>query len=309
MKIISIKDIPIGFFAMTMTLFGLSLAWKLSGLSEHFSTFLTLVAIFVFILVATAYLIKFIKYRSHVMQEFTHPILMSFFGTISVSLVFFSVILAEHLPLLAKLIWISGSACHTLLLFYTLGQWLFHGALNIDNLTPACFIPIVGLAVVPIYGAAYGFAQISWFYWSIALALWIILLVFVFYRLMFVCALPAPLLPTLFILLAPPSIIFVNYINLTGQRLDIFNNVLYSISALFACLLLSQIKKFILPFTMSHWAFTFPVVAFSMATMIMGKLQKSPLLLYAGYGVLCCITVFICIVLVLTLKHVILRKN
>ncbi len=311
MKIIQIKDIPIGFFAMTMALCGLALAWRLSGISLIFSNMFALLAIAVFIIVSCTYFTKFLQFRQNVKLEFTNPIMMSFFGTIPVSIMFLASIVSSLWSFLSLLLWILGASLHVILVLYTLGQWVFHRKLDIENLTPACFIPIVGLAVIPVYGAEHGFTEISWFFWGIGLALWSILLVFVLYRLMFVSLLPVPLTPTLFILLAPPSIIFNDYINLTGESIEFLGmtgNILYGIATLFACLLLTQIKQFILPFNMSYWAFTFPVVAFSMATMIMGRTIENTTVLFVGYIILFIATALIAFVFTLTVKNIVLTR-
>ncbi len=309
MKIISIKDFPVGFFAMTMALFGLVLSWRLSGLSTVMDRILEVTSISAFIIVATVYIIKFLKHRESVKNEFNNPIIMNFFGTISVSMALFGSVVSPSLPSLAFVLWSIGVFMHFALVIYVLGQWLFHRKMNIEQVTPACFIPVVGLVIVPIYGAELGFMELSWLFWGIGLSLWIILQGFVFYRLMFVSQLPPHLMPTLFILLAPPSVIFVDYIHLTGAGIDVFSNVMYSFAVIIAVILLSQIKQFRVPFAMSYWAFTFPVIAFSMATMILGKTIASDMVLNMGYAILSCITLFVAIILVVTVNKIVLHSE
>ncbi len=311
MKCISIKDFPIGFFAMTMALCGLALAWRLSGISFFLSNVFALFAVAIFFIVSCVYIIKFLKYRPAVMQEFTHPIMMSFFGTIPVSIMFLASIIGNQNASSAKFLWIIGASLHVILFLYALGQWVLSKKLEIENLTPACFIPVVGLAVIPVYGAEHGFVEISWFFWGIALTLWMILLVFVLYRLMFVSPLPAPLMPMLFILLAPPSIMFNNYIVLQGESLEgvgMLGNILYGVAVLFACLFLSHIKFFRVPFSMSYWAFTFPLVAFSMATMIMGRAIENDTIFEVGCALLFIVTALIILILALTIKNILLVR-
>ncbi len=309
MKLLPTKEIPISFFAMTMAFFGLALAWKLSGLSVFISTLLACVAVIAFLLVSVSYSVKIVKYRADVMLELKHPITMNFFATATVSIMFFGSILSSYMPTLATSMWILGTALQSILVLHTLGQWLFHKAIELEHITPACFMPVVGMAFVPIYGAAHGFVEISWFFWSIGLSLWMILLVIVFYKLMLISPLPPSLMPTMFILLAPPSVIFSGYINLTGTGIDVFSNVIYFLAFFLFFLLLSQIKQYKVPFSMSYWAFTFPVIAFSMATMLMGKTIENTFVLYFGYGILFCVSIVVSIVLALTIKNVILRTH
>ncbi len=308
MNLLAIKDVPIGFFAMTMALCGLSLGWRLSGLSSIFSAALSYFSMGIFVIVFSLYGIKFIKHRSSVMAEFTHPISMSFFGTISVSIMFVGSLLVPTFHHFALFLWILGTVLHSLLVLHTLGQWLFFQKISIEDFNPACFIPIVGAAAVPIFGANHGFMEISWIFFGISSILWIILLAFIMYRLMFVRPLPAPMMPTMFILLAPPSILCSDSLLLAGAEMLELSMVLYSVALVFALLLLSHIKLFRVPFSMSYWAFTFPVVAFSMANLLMGKNMNSQLLLSAGHVLLCVATLIIGSIFVATVQKVVLQK-
>ncbi len=309
MKILPVKNFPVGFFAMTMSLFGLALAWKVSGLFTFISHVLAFMAVVVFIVVSVGYAMKFLNYRQDIITEFQHPISMSSFGTISVSIVFLSITISNLFPTLAMILWFTGATLHSMLVIYALGQWLFNQTMSMENLTPACFIPVVGLVIIPVYGATHGFIGISWFFWSLGLLLWIILQVFVLYRLMFVSALPMPLMPSLFILLAPPSVIFINYMNLTNHKVDVFSNAILSFSVLIACLLLSQIKKFKVPFSMQYWAFAFPMLAFSMAIMTMGKTINNNMITYVGYAILFASTILVGRIMRLTLKNIVLQNH
>ncbi len=76
-------------------------------------------------------------------------------------------------------------------------------------------------------------------------------MVIIFNRIIFHMPLPVKLLPTLFILIAPPAVGFLSYINLTGE-LDAFAHVLYNFALFLTILLLSQLPRFArLPFFIS----------------------------------------------------------
>lgn len=49
---------------------------------------------------------------------------------------------------------------------------------------PAWFIPVVGNIIVPLAGVRFAPAEVSWFFFSIGLVFWIVLLAIVMYRLM-----------------------------------------------------------------------------------------------------------------------------
>ena len=101
-------------------------------------------------------------------------------------------------------------------------------------------------------------------------------------RLVFHNPLPEKLLPTLFILLAPPSIGFVSYIQLTGE-IDTVGRLIYYSAAFFFFLLLTQVPKMSkIKFAMSWWAYTFPMAAFTSATHLMNELTGLTFFLHSS---------------------------
>ena len=75
-------------------------------------------------------------------------------------------------------------------------------------------------------------------------------------------------MPTLFILIAPPAVGFIAYLALTGE-VDRFARVLYYTALFLTLLLLTQVRQFArLPFFLSWWAYSFPLAAMTIATML-----------------------------------------
>jgi tellurite resistance protein len=80
--------------------------------------------------------------------------------------------------------------------------------------------------------------------------------------------LPQKFIPTLFILIAPPAIGFIAYIRIT-QSWDSFALFLLYMSYFFAILLIFLYKSFKkLEFFISWWAFTFPLMAITIASVV-----------------------------------------
>ena len=136
-------------------------------------------------------------------------------------------------------------------------------------MNPSWLIPAVGNILVPVAGVSHVSPEISWFFYSIGLILWIVLLAIFFNRIIFHKPLPERLLPTLFILIAPPSVAFLSYVKLTGF-INEFTRILYYFALFLVALLCSQLKMFWkIKFYLSWWAYSFPISAVTIASIVM----------------------------------------
>lgn len=173
------------------------------------------------------------------------------------------------------LLWSAGTLIQFLMTLYVMNSWIHHTHYTLSHANPSWFIPVVGNVIVPISGVHLGFIELSWFFFSIGIVFWVVLMTMILYRLFFHEPLPARLTPMLFILLAPPSIGFISYSALTGG-LDNTSRILYYIALFLSMLLLSNILRFIrIPFFISSWAYSFPLAALTIATTKMGHLLQS----------------------------------
>lgn len=103
---------------------------------------------------------------------------------------------------------------------------------------------------------------------------WLVLLAIIFNRMFFHHPLSGKLLPTLFVLIAPPSVGFVSWLQLNGE-LDPFARLLYYSALFFTLMLFTQVHRFLkLPFFLSWWAYSFPIAAITIATLNMYQLLQ-----------------------------------
>ncbi len=268
-----LEHFPVSFFAMVMGLSGLTLAWhkggEALGMGDEISLVLGFVALFAFIALMAIYTAKALRYPNAIKDELKHPIKLSFFPAISISLILLSACFLPAVPSFAHGVWLVGIILHLSLMLFVLNSWINHGHFKIAHINPSWFIPAVGNVMVPISGVTFGYTEISWFYFSVGMIFWIILLVIVFNRILFHDPLPVRLLPTMFILIAPPAIGFVSWVKLVGD-VDSFARILYYIGLFFTLFLLTQALRFFkLPFFLSWWAYSFPLAAMTIATFVM----------------------------------------
>ena len=279
-----LSHFPVSFFAVVMGLAGLAIAWHKAqtvfALPIDLGTPLLMLAAGTFCVLLALYLTKLVRHRAAVAAELGHPIHLNFFPTISVSLLLLAVGTLPHWPGVAGLLWVLGSALHLLLTLYVMSVWIHHEHFEIHHINPAWFIPIVGNVLVPIAGVPLGFAEVGWFYFSIGILFWLILFAIIVYRMLFHRPLAERLMPTFFILIAPPAVGFIAYLQLTGG-LDPFARVLYYSGLFLTLLLITQAGRFLrIPFYLSWWAYSFPLAAITIATLAM--YEQTGLVAFAG---------------------------
>lgn len=275
-----LEHFPISFFATVMGTSGLAIAWKKAhhvlGLPAEIGLTLQWWALGLFAMLALGYLAKIIKHWGAVKHEFAHPIRLNFFPAVSISLLLLAVAFADTHGNLAFALWSLGAALHLGFTLTVMSSWIHHTRYDIKHANPAWFIPVVGNIIVPVAGVAFAPAEISWFFFSIGLVFWLVLMTIVMYRLFFHEPLPERLTPTLFILIAPPAVGFIAWVKLNGGEIDAFARILYHV-ALFLTLLLASnaLRFFRVRFFLSAWAYSFPIAAITIATLVMAEKGSS----------------------------------
>ena len=279
-----LEHFPISWFAMVMGLAGLAIAWSraevILKVPVSVGGYALYATVAVFAVLLLLYAGKLIRHPDQVAKEFGHPIKLNFFPTVSIGLILLSIGFLHSRPDLSRYLWMIGASLHLLFTLYVMSAWINHGKFEIHHINPAWFIPVVGNILVPIAGVHHASPEISWFFFSIGLVFWLVLMTIIFYRMIFHDPLPARLTPTLFILIAPPAAGFIAYMALTGT-LDGFARILYYAALFLTLMLVSQIRRFYkVPFFLSWWAYSFPMAAITIATLVI--YSRTELLFFWG---------------------------
>lgn len=301
-----ISNFHITFFAIVLGLAGFTLAVQRGGAVLHplhpLSTLLLYLTVAAFVLVGTIYTVKWFRYPAAVKKEFDHPVKINFFPLVAKTLLVLSIILLERNMTASLYCWISGTFLQFLASILVISTWIQHERFKIEQMTPGWFIPIVGSIMVPIAGVRHGFTEISWFFFSVGLVFWLILLVIVLYRMFFHAPIAERLMPTLFILFAPPAIGFIAYIRLTGGNLDSFGRVMYYFSLFMFFLILYQLPRLLkINFYLSWWAYSFPMAAKALASFLMMTLLNEPFIAFMAWFELALLALIIMLLSVKTL--------
>lgn len=279
---------PVGFFAMVMGLAGLTLATlrfeHAASLAPVASPALLVVSILAFLAIAGAYGLKAARFPAAAKADWNHPVRIAFFPAATVGLILLGTATLAVAPGLGALIWMVGTALHLVMTLTVVSTWIGHRPFEPVHMNPAWFIAAVGNVIVPVAGTRLGYVELSWFFFSVGIVYWIILATLVFNRLIFHSPLPERLMPTLMILVAPPAIGFVAWTSLTGT-IDPFARILYYAAVMFTLVILTQSAKLRkLPFTISWWAYSFPLATLTIATFVYGEMTGIVLFQQAAYG-------------------------
>ena len=266
-----IAQLPAAFFGAVLGLVALGLAWRSAsqvfGAPGWIGDLITALGAFAFLLLAAFYAMKMVRAPAAVLAELLHPGQSSFFGTITIS---FTLLAAAALPWsrpIAEVLWAAGEALQALLIVVVFRNWIAR-PMEFEHIHPGWFILMVGIVVGVPPGVAMGHTELSWACLALGTLSAVALYPIVLFRLFFQAPLPPALRPTLFILIAPPALIFSAYFSLNGEHLDAFAHGLFFAALFFTILVLSLPHLFIgLPFAVSWWAYTFPLDAMTVAAL------------------------------------------
>jgi hypothetical protein len=206
----SIAHFPVSLVSSVMGLTGLAIAWQKAhrAFAVPAGVWMALAALAsaVFVFLIVLYVTKLLRFPEAVRGEWQHPVRVSFFPTISISLMLLATVWADTAPSLAFLLWAGGALLQLGFTLAILSSWMFHSHYDIKHANPAWFIPVVGNLFVPIVGGRFASPELGWFFFSVGIVFWVVLMTIVVYRVVFHDPVPLRLQPTLFILLAPPAV-------------------------------------------------------------------------------------------------------
>ena len=268
-----LEFLPVSLFRAIMGISGLSFCWgwaeKIWGFIPGIKSGVGIIGLTLFLVLTTAYLIKWRKYPSLVKAEFEHPVSVSFFGTFIISLLLLPGIILSYSRPIAIAIWAAGAILMFVFAWFVLRKWLTHQQ-DPGNAYPAWFIPIVGTLDVPVVGSQlpiYGIYEICLLFYGIGVLFAIIIFTIVISRLLFQPPLPEALAPTILILVAPFALAFSGYESLTGGQ-DMMAGIFYYFDLFLLLIFGSKILLIpaCCPFRVTWWSVSFPMVAFTLAS-------------------------------------------
>lgn len=269
----SLEHLPVQLFAVIMGISGFAIvfakAYHLIAMPYWIYGTLLFVDTVLFLAIFIAYMFKWLLYPNAVKEEFFHPIKSSFMAAISISFLLVSIAYYDFAPTVSILLWYIGAPLQLLFTLIILQYWI-HNDLKIVHSNPAWFIPIVGNLLVPVVGVEAAPMGISLFFFALGIFFWMVLFTIMLNRIIFHHPLAKKLIPTLFIFIAPPAVGFISYFRITNGSIDMISMFLYFIALSIFILLLFMVRMYdTKKFFISWWAFTFPLAAITIATLML----------------------------------------
>ncbi len=261
-----------GWYAIVMGLCGLALAWHravpvLGDWSHGVARVLAWAAAAVLAVLLLATVLRGLRHPDAWAEDRRHPVRQAFIAALPVALILVATVgvglLGAH-PLWHALWWVG---CLTQL-FVTGWVMLRWWRSSTDSpmagfswvaATPALFIPIVGNVLAPLAGVPLGHEAWSAAQFGVGLLFWPVVLVLLITRLAMIGMWPDRLLPTSFILVAPPAVVGSSMLQLGAPAAAVWAAWgMAAFTMLWCAALLPRILK--LPFALPHWGMSFPLL-------------------------------------------------
>lgn len=263
-------------YAVPMGLAGLALAWHravplMGEMADGIALVLGALAAAVLLALLLGTLLRAQRHPEAWAEDRRHPVRHVFIAALPIALILVATVAVALLGPLgpARALWWLGSLGQFWVTAWVLSRWwrgAAAGGLQWVGVTPGLFIPIVGNVLAPLAGVPLGHAEWAAAQFGIGLLFWPVVVVLLVVRLAQQGPLPERLLPTAFILVAPPAVIGLSALQLGAP--PVLGWACWGV-ALFcgawAGSLMPRIRT--LAFGLPHWGMSFPLAALAALTL------------------------------------------
>jgi tellurite resistance protein len=304
----SVRNLPVNLFASVMGLAGLALAWRLAhgslGAPALIGEAIGAIALGVFLLLAFGYAVKLARHPQAVHAEFHHPVTGNFFGTIVISILLLSSVIAPYSASGARAVWTLGALATFALSFFVISR-LLKGHVDTSHAVPAWLIPGVATLDIAVTagheGAMAWTTELNLLAAAVGAVLALVLLVLIIGRLVHQAPLAPAMTPSLMILVAPFAVGFLAYTNITGG-VDRFAALLFYFALFMFAVLAPKVFRRGNAFSPGWWAISFPMAALANAALKYAQLRATAPLWAIAIGLLGALTVALAVLTVRTLR-------
>uniref|UniRef100_N1QPY0 S-type anion channel SLAH2 n=1 Tax=Aegilops tauschii TaxID=37682 RepID=N1QPY0_AEGTA len=254
--------------------------------------------------------LRVIFYFEAVRREFHHPVRVNFFFAPWIACLFLVKGVPQPVWEIHHIVWYLLMAPILCLDIKIYGQWMSSGERRLSKVAnPSNHLAIVGNFVGALLGSRMGLRELPIFFFAIGLAHYVVLFVTLYQRLPTNMQLPKELHPVFFFFIAAPSVASMAWASISGE----FNDgakLLYFISLFLYMSLVVRINLFRgFRFSLSWWAYTFPITSVAVATVLYASEVDNVLMRALAVGLSGIAAVMITGVLATTVYHAFVRKD
>ena len=230
-------------------------------------------------------------HRAAWLADLRHPVKHTFVSALPIAMVLLAALwigLTHRTPLALEAFWCIGALAELATTLWVLSRWLRpadQGGTPLAALTPVIFLPLVGNLLVAWAGVPLGHGTWSAIQAGIGVFLWPVALALLAVRQFQVGPLPPRMTPTWFIMIVPPSALALS-ISLWEPPGPVLWAI-WGMALLSFMWALTQVKTIIeQPFGLPHWSLSFPLTAFTSATLMQAHSADGAWLWAPGVAVL-----------------------
>uniref|UniRef100_A0ACD5U6C7 Uncharacterized protein n=1 Tax=Avena sativa TaxID=4498 RepID=A0ACD5U6C7_AVESA len=219
-------------------------------------------------IITVVYTCKIIFYFEAVRREYYHPVRVNFFFAPWIACMFLAMgvppSVATELP---GWLWYAIMAPLLCLELKIYGQWMSGGDRRLSKVAnPSNHLSVVGNFVGALFGASMGLKEGPLFFFGVGMAHYSVLFVTLYQRLPTNVTLPKELHPVFFLFVAAPSVASMAWAKISGE-FGLGAKLAYFIAMFLYASLVVRINFFRgFKFSLSWWAYTFPMTGAGIAT-------------------------------------------
>lgn len=293
-----ILAVPPNFFSIAFGLTGLAAVWRLFstfyGLPATLGNILYVLSALVLVLLLAVFVVKFVYKPARVIADLAHPVLGPFNVLFPLTAMLLVSGLAPYAPAVARVLFIIFLVATLLLAGWMTGSWMMRNR-DLDKFHSGYFLPTVAGGLLGADGAArFGLPALSWMSFGVGVVGWLLIGSLIMNRHLFRPRLPAPLIPTLAIEIAPVVLAGNAYFTMTNGRIDLLTYMLAGYAVLMALVQLRLLPLYLkTPFSAGFWAFTFPFAATAIYALRWLHVEHFAGAALLSYGVLIAISLLV----------------
>ncbi|MDQ1581957.1 MAG: tellurite resistance protein [Microbacteriaceae bacterium] len=262
----AVARIPLTTLALGFGSAGLAGTWSLAaehlGVPIEIPVALWIAAGVVWLWVIVAHVVRGRRSDERLIDQLRHPVQGPVAALVPAAGLLISAQVYSFAPALGAALVIVFVAMVAAFDAWLLAGWA-SGGLKLENVHGGYYLPVVASTLISGTAAAkIGLTGLAIGAFAVGVFFWLVITILLFARLTVHGALPAPLVPTLAIFVAPPAVAGTAWFTINGFTVDPISYALAGMTVLLLLMQAGLVRRYrVLTFNLGFWSFTFPFAA------------------------------------------------